>query len=236
MQVVILAGGIGSRMHNHAPALPKALIPVCNRPFIEYQLDLLATQGLNDILICSGHLGNLIENHIGNGLKWQVNVRYSRENPDRLLGTGGALLNALPMLEEAFFTLYGDSYLPTNYSAIIEAFNRSYNDAIMAVYRNEGQWDTSNVCVENGMVSLYSKSAPADQVDHIDYGITGFHRCHIEAYKDVSMPLDLATIQGNLVEQGRMRAFEVHDRFYEIGKPEGLAELEAYLKGDLNRS
>jgi MurNAc alpha-1-phosphate uridylyltransferase len=230
MQVVILAGGTGTRMHTHAPALPKALIPVCDRPFIEYQLDLLAVQGLNDILICSGHLGNLIENHVGDGRKWQVHVRYSRENPDRLLGTGGAVVNALPMLEEAFLTLYGDSYLPTDYSAIVDAFNRSSSDAIMSVFRNEGQWDASNVRVENGMVSLYSKSAPADQVDHIDYGITGFHRHHIEAYQDAAMPLDLASIQGALVEQGHMRAFEVHERFYEIGKPEGLAELETYLK------
>ena len=236
MQVVILAGGLGSRMRSHAPDLPKALIPISNRPFIEYQLDLLAAQGLKDVLICAGYLGGLIEDHVGNGRKWQVDVQYSHETPDRLLGTGGAVVNALPMLGETFFTLYGDSYLPTNYSAIIEAFNRSSDDSIMAVYRNEGQWDASNVSVENGMVSLYSKSAPADQVDHIDYGITGFHRCHIEAYKDATMPLDLATIQGDLAAQGCMRAFEAHERFYEIGKPEGLAELETYFKGDLNRS
>ena len=217
-------------MRSQAPAVPKSLIEVNDRPFIEYQFNLLAAQGLKDILLCTGHRGHLIEKHVGDGRQWRVAVCYSREDPGRLLGTGGAIVNALPMLQDAFFTLYGDSYLPTDYSAMVHEFERSRDAAMMSVFRNQGQWDASNVRVENGMVSLYSKTASSDQVDHIDYGITGFYRHQVEAYRKTAMPLDLARIQGDLVEQGCMRAFEVNERFYEIGKPEGLAELEAHLR------
>jgi NDP-sugar pyrophosphorylase family protein len=229
MQVVILAGGIGTRMSQASPGIPKALIPVNGRPFIEHQFDLLAGQGMTDVLLCIGHLGDMIESHVGDGSSWGVSVAYCHEDPMQLLGTGGALLNAMDQLDETFFTLYGDSYLTVDYEAVVESFFGSSDAALMCVCRNEGKWDTSNARVDDGRVVLYSKTASPDEVDCIDYGLTGFHRDQIEAYLGTEMPLDLARIQGDLVEQGRMRAFEVKERFFEIGKPEGLRELEAHL-------
>ncbi|MDA0990069.1 MAG: NTP transferase domain-containing protein [Verrucomicrobia bacterium] len=230
MQVVIIAGGLGTRIQGVAGGVPKSLVPVNGRPFAEYQLELLAEGGISDVLFCIGHLGDAIEAHVGDGSAWGVRVQYVREDPTSLMGSGGGVVNALPHLEEAFFTLYGDSYLPTHYPAVVAAFQESKNDAMMCVYRNQGQWDSSNTRIADGRVVFYSKSAKPSEVDYIDYGLTGFRREHIEAYAGATMPLDLATIQGDLVARGAMRAHEVVERFYEIGKPEGLAELEAHLR------
>lgn len=230
MQVVILAGGLGTRLRAIAPNVPKALVPVAGRPFIEHQFELLRASGLTDILLCIGMKGDMIERHVGNGGRFGMRVQYSREDPERLLGTGGALLNAWPMLEDEFFVMYGDSYLPTDYQAVAAAFHSRKPPAMMCVYRNQGRWDASNTRVADGWVVYYSKRAKPGEADYIDYGLSAYPRDTLEAYRDWPMPLDLAAIQEDLVRTGRLAAFEVRERFYEIGKPEGLRELEEYLQ------
>jgi N-acetyl-alpha-D-muramate 1-phosphate uridylyltransferase len=229
MQVVILAGGLGTRLRKLAPDLPKALVRVAGKPFIEHQLDLLRNGGLNRVLLCVGYHGDLVERHVGDGSRFEMQVRYSREDPAQLLGTGGALLNALPLMEESFLVLYGDSYLPTDYPAFVRAFDLSRTPAMMCVFRNEGKWDKSNVRVEGERVIFYSKSAGPGEADFIDYGLSAYRRAVIQSYRGIVLPLDLASIQEDLVRRGEMGAYAVKERFYEIGKPEGLAELENYL-------
>ena len=230
MQVVIIAGGLGTRLKAVAPDLPKALVPVAGRPFIEHQLGLLKKNGLLDVLLCVGHFADKIERHVGDGSRFGLRVKYSYEDPAQLLGTGGALINALPLLQDSFFTLYGDSYLPTDYNAIVRAFESGGRKALMSVYRNEGKWDKSNVRVQGDRVVFYSKAAQPGEADCIDYGLSAYRKSVIQAYREVTLPLDLARLQEDLVLRGEMGAFVVPDRFYEIGKPEGLAELEAVLK------
>ena len=230
MQVVIIAGGLGTRLKSVAPDTPKALVPVAGRPFVEHQLELIRKNGMDDVLICVGYGADKIEGHLGDGAKWGVRVRYSREDPAKLLGTGGALVNALPLLADSFFTLWGDSYLPTDYRAMEQAFVKSGCPSQMSVYRNEGRWDSSNARIARGMVIFYSKSAKPGEADYIDYGLSAFKKYVIEGYENARPPLDLATIQGDLVRRGEMAAFEAMDRFYEIGKPEGLRELDGYLR------
>lgn len=230
MQVVIIAGGLGTRLKAVAPDLPKALVPVAGRPFIEHQLGLLKKNGLLDVLLCVGHFADKIERHVGDGSRFGLRVKYSYEDPAQLLGTGGALINALPLLQDSFFTLYGDSYLPTDYNAIVRAFESGGRKALMSVYRNEGKWDKSNVRVQGDRVVFYSKAAQPGEADCIDYGLSAYRKSVIQAYREVTLPLDLARLQEDLVLRGEMGAFVVPDRFYEIGKPEGLSELEAVLK------
>ena len=230
MQVVIIAGGLGTRLKAVAPDLPKALVPVAGRPFIEHQLGLLKKNGLLDVLLCVGHFADKIERHVGDGSRFGLRVKYSYEDPAQLLGTGGALINALPLLQDSFFTLYGDSYLPTDYNAIVRAFESGGRKALMSVYRNEGKWDKSNVRVQGDRVVFYSKAAQPGEADCIDYGLSAYRKSVIQAYREVTLPLDLARLQEDLVLRGEMGAFVVPDRFYEIGKPEGLAKLETMLK------
>lgn len=229
MQVVILAGGLGTRLKAVAPDLPKALVPVAGKPFIEHQLALLRRHGLYDVLLCVGHMADKIERHLGDGSPFGFRIRYSYEDPAALLGTGGALLNAVSLLAESFLVMYGDSYLPTDYSAVVQAFTTRNQRAMMCVFRNEGQWDQSNVRVEGGHVVFYSKSARSGDADFIDYGLSAYRKSVIQGYQGVTLPLDLARVQEDLVRRGEMAAFEVKERFYEIGKPEGLAELNALL-------
>lgn len=230
MQVVILAGGLGTRLKAVASNVPKALVPVAGRPFIEHQLAILRTQGLDRIVLCVGFGADQIMRHVGYGGAFGVSVEYSREDADRLLGTGGAIVNALPLLDKEFLLLYGDSYLPTDYGAIIAAFRKSEHPALMTVFRNEGKWDKSNVRVEGDRVVFYSKTAGAGEADCIDYGLSVYRRQVFEQASRQPMPLDMAVIQGELVSRGAMGAFVVQSRFYEIGKPSGLDELDAVLR------
>ena len=230
VQVVILTGGLGTRIRSIGGDLPKALVPVLKKPFIDYQLKLLAKNRLTNILLCVGYGADKIKAHVGDGSKFGVRVTYVKEDPTKLLGTGGALVNALLYLEEIFFITYGDAYLTVDYQEVAKAFLNAKTDALMCVFKNDGKWDTSNTRIKGNKVIFYSKKAKPEEVDHIDYGLSIYKKSAIEKYKESSMPLDLAKIQEELVQEGNMAAFVVKERFYEMGKPEGLKEMEEYFK------
>jgi len=230
MQVAILAGGLGTRLAPVAAGRPKSLVAVAGRPFIERQIELLESNDMCRVLICAGYGGKELQAHLGDGSGHGVHIDYSFEGPDRLLGTAGALIHALPKLDEAFLVLYGDSYLPTDYRAVADKFMKRRPRAMMCVFRNRGKWDKSNVRVAGDRVVYYSKDAQPGEADYIDYGLTAYRRNVIEAYVDTTPPLDLSAVLSDLVERGELLAHEVQERFYEIGKPEGLAELETYLR------
>lgn len=230
MQVVILSGGLGTRLRSLAPNIPKAMVPVAGRPFVYHQLDMLKQQGFTDILMCVGHLGDQIQSELGDGSSLGLSIRYSWESEGVLLGTGGALVNALPKLQDQFLVMYGDSYLPIDFKRMVAWIRETQVLSAMSVFRNEGRWDHSNAQVKNGRVSVYSKTAPVGECAFIDYGLLFFRKQTILKYFSHQMPLDLSTIQNQLVEAHELAAYEVGERFYEIGKPEGLAELESFLE------
>jgi NDP-sugar pyrophosphorylase family protein len=235
-QIALLAGGLATRMRPQTETIPKSLLPVAGRPFIEWQLELLQAGGLRRVVLCVGYLGEQIVAAVGDGREWGMEVRYSWDPPGQPPGTGGALVNAFDLLEEAFFVLYGDSYLPTDYQAVAQAFEAASYPALMTVYRNENRWDPSNVRLEGDRVAYYEKGCQG--ADYIDYGLTALRRevltevsgakCQVSGER--SGPLDLAEIYRELVARGQMGAYEVGERFYEIGKPEGLQDLETYLR------
>lgn len=230
MQAVILAGGLGTRLRAVAPDTPKVLVPVAGHAFVEHQFALLRRSGLTRVLMCIGHFGERVKAHVGDGSRFGMKVDYAEEDPDRLLGTAGALVHALPRLEGVFLVMYGDSYLPTDYAAFARWFCQGARRAAMTVFRNEGRWDASNTRIRGDRVVFYSKKAKPGEAEFIDYGLSAYRREVMERYADRAPPLDLAQVQSDLVASGEMGAFEVHERFYEVGKPEGLAELEAVLR------
>lgn len=230
MQVVILAGGMGTRISSVAGHLPKALIPVAGKPFLLHQFDLLKRNGLTRVLLLVGYRGDMIQECIGDGSSFGMEADILQENPDQLLGTGGALVNALDRIEDRFLLMYGDSYLPVDYRALVQWYGAQKRPAVMSVYRNAGQWDHSNVRIEGDRVSYYDKKAPAGAADYIDYGLSIFTKDILARYRGAPMPLDLAVVQSDLVKKDELAAYEVTQRFYEIGKPSGLAELDALLK------
>lgn len=231
MQVVILAGGLGTRLRGVAPAdTPKVLVPVAGRPFIEHQFDLLRSCGVTRVLLCIGHFGGKVRAHVGDGARFGLQVAYAEEDPAHLLGTGGALVHALPGLEPQFLVMYGDSYLPVDVAAFARWFEGAGVPAAMSVFRNEGQWDASNTRIAGERVVFYSKQAKQGEADYIDYGLSAYRRIVLERYAAQPPPLDLAQIQSDLVQRHELGAYVVTQRFYEIGKPEGWVELDQVLR------
>jgi NDP-sugar pyrophosphorylase family protein len=225
--VAILAGGVATRLRPVSERLPKSLVAVAGEPFIAHQLRLLRREGLERVVLCVGHLGEMIREFVDDGARFGLTVEYSFDG-DRLLGTGGALRQALPLLPDTFFVLYGDSYLDIAFAPVLAAFRRSGASALMTVFRNEGRWDTSNVLFDGKHVVRHDKRAPTPDMQYIDYGLGIFTRDAL-ADRISTVPLDLADVNATLAASGRLAGYEVTQRFYEIGTPEGLTQTDAYL-------
>ena len=226
--VAILAGGLATRLRPITERIPKSLVRVAGRPFLAHQLEHLRSQGIRHVVLCVGHLGEMIQHEFGEGRAWGLRLDYAFDGPV-LLGTGGALKQAMPLLGERFFVLYGDSYLPTTYRPIAEFFERSGKLGLMTVYRNEGRYDTSNVVFARGEVRVYDKQVRSPEMQHIDWGLSLFRAAAFEEYPGGAR-FDLADLMGRLVSRRQLAGYEVQERFYEIGSPSGLAELDALLK------
>lgn len=226
LPIAILAGGLATRLRPLTERIPKALVEVAGRPFVDWQLELLASAGIKRVVFCVGYLGETIEAHVGDGARFGLEAAYSYDGPTQL-GTGGALRQALPLLGDKFLVLYGDSYLPIDYAAVTEAFLKSSKPGLMTVLKNEGRWDSCNVWMDAGEIRLYDKKAHLPEMQHIDYGLMGF-RSEVFSQRSAEA-FDLAEVMRELVTKNEMAALEVTERFYEIGSPAGIADLDAYL-------
>lgn len=226
--LALLAGGLATRLRPLTLAMPKSMIEVAGEPFVAHQLRLLGSQGIDRIVICAGHLGEQIEAFVGDGAAFGCKVRYSYDG-DSLLGTGGALRKALPLLSDPFAIMYGDSYLPTPLAPIVEAFERCGRSALMTVFRNAGRWDTSNVEFVDGVILRHDKVDRSPAMHHIDYGLSLLAASAVRGWK-AGDPFDLADLYRDMARHGRLAGFEVRERFYEIGSPAGLRETDAYIR------
>jgi NDP-sugar pyrophosphorylase family protein len=230
---VVLAGGLGTRMRPITESLPKSLIPVLGRPFAELQLEWLAAQGVDRVVYSIGFKGSLIRETLGTGDRFQLHIDYVDEGDD-LRGSGGALRLALDrgMLPLQFFVLYGDSYLSVPFGGVETAWRESGLPAIMTVMRNAGRWDVSNAILRNGRVLYDKRPGPerAAAMDWIDYGLSAMSSEVIAERIPPGRRVDLADVMHELSVQGSVAGYEVTDRFYEIGSPSGLRELEEHLR------
>jgi NDP-sugar pyrophosphorylase family protein len=231
MQVVILAGGLATRMYPETESLPKSLLMVAGRPFVDWQLDRLASSGARSVVMLVGHLGEQIETHVRRALDRGLMVGYSYDG-EQLVGTGGALRRALARLEPEFVLTYGDSYLPFDYAAPL-ADLRAHPEAMatMCCYRNRGAFGPSNVALEGEQVSKYDSGSADPALDCIDYGAIALRRSVLEEIADGAV-WGLEALWKKLVRKRQLRALLVPERFYEIGSPEGRAELERHLASE----
>jgi N-acetyl-alpha-D-muramate 1-phosphate uridylyltransferase len=232
LPVAILAGGLATRLHPITETIPKALVDVAGTPFIVRQLDYLRRQGISRVVLCVGFLGDQIEAVVGDGAAMGLAVSYSQDWP-KLKGTGGALKQALPLLDSRFLVLYGDSYLPIDFAAVEREFVASGKPALMTVQRNADRWDKSNVLFEHNVIVEYNKRTPTPDMRHIDYGL-GAMSAQVLTDEDTMGPFDLADVYHRLSLSGLLVGYEVHERFYEIGSHQGLAEAADYFKGREN--
>lgn len=228
LPVAILAGGLATRLRPITEKVPKLLVEVAGEPFFSHQIRLLKGAGLTRLVLCVGYLGEKIVELYGDGAKWGVKIEYSFDGP-KLLGTGGALIRALPKLGDAFFVLYGDSYLPVDYATVGKFFLGSGQLGLMTVYENHGKYDTSNVWFEGGEIKVYDKKARRPEMHHIDYGLGAFRAEAFEGFPRDAV-VDLAEVQKALVARRQLAGYEIGQRFYEIGSHEGLQELDVLLR------
>lgn len=248
--VVILAGGLATRLHPITKAVPKALLDINGEPFISHQLRYLFGQGIRRAVICTGHLGHMIKAHLGvshQGIK----IDYCDDGTTPL-GTGGAIFKALETIEGPSFIQYGDSYLPIHYSSVSAAFNGTNFAGILTVLKNEGHWDNSNTDYTSGIIIRHSKHKIVERMEYIDYGLSILSK---EAFKtgieiffksgssnrlrkrtdkissfSLPIPFDLSDIYSSLSTEGLLAGYEVTERFYEIGSFSGLDETKRYLQ------
>jgi NDP-sugar pyrophosphorylase family protein len=233
MQCVILAGGLGMRLWPMTQTLPKTLIPINGRPFAAYQLTWLSRQGITDVVFCIGYLGAQIREALGDGSRFGATVRYVDEGED-LKGTGGALRGALDagVLAEVFFVLYGDSFLPVQFSPVLAAFRASGCRALMTVMRNEHRWDRSNAVFTAPFVTLYDKQgddATRARMKYIDYGLSVLARDLVAERIPAGAKVDLAELFKQMSLAGELAGLEIADRFYEVGSQAGIADFSQFV-------
>jgi len=227
LPITILAGGLANRLRPITKKIPKALVDVAGEPFICRQLKYLHAQGIRRVVLCIGYLGEMIQAVVGDGSRFGLDVSYSLDGPI-LLGTGGTIKQALPLLGEQFFVLYGDSFLPIDFGAVEQASLESKKAALMTVLENGDRWDKSNVLFREGELLEYNKHAPRPEMAFIDYGLGMLTNRVLEIYP-AGHVLDLAEVYHALSLKGQLAGYEVHERFYEIGSHSGLKEAETYF-------
>jgi NDP-sugar pyrophosphorylase family protein len=234
VQCLILAGGLATRMRPLTETIPKAMIPVEGRPFIDHQLAWLAAHGVTDVVLSVGYLGEAIQAHVGDGARYGLRARVVDEGPN-LRGTAGAVRLAFDegVLDERFLLTYGDSFLPIDFAAVFRHFEASGAPALMTVYRNQGRWDTSNVIFDGRMVTLYDKqrrTRPPEDFAFIDYGLSALTRKAVEQGIATGQKADLADLFHGLSLRGELCGWESPERFYEIGSPAGLTDFSEWVR------
>jgi NDP-sugar pyrophosphorylase family protein len=229
LQAVILAGGLGTRLRPITETVPKPMVPVAGKPYLEYQIEWLRRLEITDVVLLVGYLSEQIEEYFGDGSRFGVRIRYSRE--PRRLGTGGALKLALPLLEESFLVLNGDSYLPIDYRPVAALLESSGAEAVLAAYDNA--FDDTGVrhnldVAADGRVVRYEKGSKTPMT-HVDAGAFVLRRrvLALSGAEEFSLENELFPV---LIARQQLFALPVGQRFYDMGTPAGLAMLEAFLK------
>jgi NDP-sugar pyrophosphorylase family protein len=226
--VALLAGGLATRLRPVTQTIPKALVELAAKPFIDHQLLLLGRNGIQRVVMCLGYLGEQVESHCGDGSRYNMQLSYSYDG-EKLMGTGGALRRAAPLLDDVFWIMYGDSYMDIDYRAVLEDFDVQNKLGLMTVLKNENRWDTSNVIFRDGRLVCYNKRQKTPEMNYIDYGVGLLRRSAMERIP-ADRPFDLADLYSELAQEGQLAGHEVFNRFYEIGTPASLDEARRYLE------
>jgi N-acetyl-alpha-D-muramate 1-phosphate uridylyltransferase len=224
---LILAGGMATRLYPITEKIPKSLVMINNKPFIEYQLRYLQKQGIKNVVISIGQFGEMIENCVKNLKNIKLDIEFVFDGKS-LLGTGGAVKNSLYKLSDIFFVMYGDSFLPVNFEHIKNSFEYNNKEALMTIFENLNLYDKSNVLYENNKIQEYNKKTFNPKMKHIDYGLSIFSK---NIFKDfpVYTNFDLSQVFLKMLSLNELDCFIVSERFYEIGSFQGIKDFENYV-------
>jgi N-acetyl-alpha-D-muramate 1-phosphate uridylyltransferase len=228
LPVVILAGGLATRLYPVTQKIPKSLIKINGIPFISHQLSLLKAKGITRVVICVGKFGKEIESYVKNGSVWGLDIQYSYDG-ETLLGTGGAIKKAIPLLPDAFFIMYGDSYLDIDYSKVEHSFLDSHLSILITIYHNNGVLDKSNIQMKDGKIIKYDKISCDPEMEFIDFGLIIIKKNIFNEYPENKL-FDLSILLTNGIKTGDVSPYVVYNRFFEIGSPQGILDTEEYIQ------
>ncbi len=224
----LLAGGRGVRLGSLTDDVPKPLVEVADRPFLDWVLVQVKEAGFERVVLCVGYKGSAIRSHVGDGGQFGLEVTYSDDGP-QLVGTLGAVRQALPLLGDPVPVLYADTLLPIDLASVVRGHSPADARMTMTVLHNSGRWDTSNAVVGERRVIAYSKAPPPPGAEWIDYGFCVINRDVLAASHDS----DLASVTSALAKENGVAAWPVTEPFHEIGTPQSLAATERWVRSTL---
>ncbi len=228
MTVIILCGGLASRLYPLSETTPKSLIEIHKKPFIHYQLEQLHQQHITDVILCVGKFGDIIEEKIGNKYK-NITIQYSHDG-ELPLGTGGAIKKALSLIpENDFIVLYGDSYLQIPINKMINKYYASKKPILMSVYRNKNKLHKNNI-IYNGEILSYDKELYHPDMTHIDYGINIFNK---SVFVQTPHIFDLSKLLTDFVKIKQVSSIEATVSFHEVGSFKGIEKFEKFIVNKL---
>ena len=203
------------------------MVDVEGKPFLEYELELLRSHGIRDIVLCIGHKADVIESYFGDGARFDMNVAYSIEGAE-LMGTAGAVKQAEALVQDVFFLTYADSYMRMDYTAAYEAFVASGALGMMVVMPNDDGVEQSNILVRDGRVVVYDKENLTPEMRHINFGVSVLRR---EALSLVPAGVKYSQEDWyqDLIRNDNLAAFETRLPYYEIGSPDGLQQFRRLI-------
>lgn len=230
-QAVILAGGRGSRLRPITDSLPKPMIPFHGKPFLEYLVELLRSQGFERILLLLGYLPELVRSHFGDGRRWQMQIDTSVSDVED--ETGRRLKKAGSKIDPVFLLMYCDNYWPMPFEKMWREFLEKDPAGMLTVYRNGDRYTRDNVrLAEDGKVLTYDKERAASGLSGVDIGFAIFKRQVLDLLPEENVSFE-RVVYPKLIEKGRLAAFRTGHRYYSVSTPERLILTEQFLK---NRS
>ena len=203
------------------------MVPVLGKPFLEYELRLLSSHGIKDIVLCVGYLGNLVQEYFGDGSRFGVKIEYSFDG-EKPLGVAGALRRAEPLLEDFFFATYGDAYLRADYEGIFSEFKSKNSLGLMLVFENHNSLGRSDLAVSGGFVTKYDKQHQTPDMVWINYGVSLLRKAAL-SYIPSDRDVGEEEFYGKLIQRKELLAKVVETRFFEIGTPASLKQFEEFL-------
>jgi len=224
MQIAIICGGLATRLGSLATNIPKSMIDIDGKPFLEQQIEMLKKHNITDIVLCVGHLSDKIEDYFGNGDKFGVNIKYSQDGA-KALGPIGAIKNAESLLDDVFFIMYGDSYLSVDFQKAYSFFKEHDKLGLMVVYKNNDKYDKSNLVIKDNMVVGYREK----EAVYIDYGTSILRKKALDLVPKNTM-YSTGQFFSDLISKKELLAFEAEKRFYHIGNPDALEELRSFIR------
>jgi NDP-sugar pyrophosphorylase family protein len=227
MQAVILAGGKGTRLRPLTYRIPKPMVHISGKPFLQHQMEFIKSFCIYEVLLLVGYLGDHIVKYFGNGAEFGVDIDYAYEKTP--LGTGGALKNAESQLAGEFLLLNGDTLLPIDYGELIQYFRRHNRIGAIAVYSNSEKIAPNNIAIgKSNLVMTYNKKN-SQGMTHIDAGVMVFKKEVVDLIPGDQICSLEEEIFHKLIRAKQLVAFSTNQRFYDIGSFKGLEGIKEIL-------